>query len=393
VTTAAPPRSRHARPPFWRDVRVLHVLVQVAFVVALIVAVNYLWGNLQVNARRVGLQLGFDYLDRPFGVDIADSSFRPTQPVRDAILVGYVNTIRVSAVGVAFALLLGVVIGVGRLSTNWLVRKSAAAYVETLRNVPVLVWILFMYLAVLLKFPPIFEAAEYLDAVVFSNRGLNVPWFDAVAGGRAFLAVLAAALIAAVALGVLRTRRSDETGVPHHRIAYGLALFVAITAIGYAALSAPVTLTLPEREGRVVTGGINLGAEFSAVLFALVLYHASHIAEIVRGSIQAVPKGQFEAANAIALSGFQRLRYVILPQAFRIAVPPVASQFLSLTKNSSLATFVGFVELTRLTQQAIANGNPAPPSYLVLMVAYLSLSLTISLFANLVNRRLALETR
>jgi general L-amino acid transport system permease protein len=190
-----------------------------------------------------------------------------------------------------------------------------------------------------------------------------------------------------------RTRRYNQTGEPHHRFLWGFGVFVAITVIGYFALQAPVALSLPERDGRRITGGIRLAPEYSALLIALAIYTASHIAEIVRGSIQAVPKGQTEAAYAIALSNFQRLRYVVLPQAFRIAVPPLANQFLNLTKNSSLATAIGYFELTRLTQQAIANGSPAVPAYLILMASYLSLSLAISIVANIINRSLQLERR
>lgn len=381
------------RPPFWRDVRVVRVVLQILFIAAVVALGWYLWGNLRVNARRTGLDLGFRFLQQPAGVDIPDSSFRPTQPIKDAILVGLINTIRVAIVGILLASTLGLIVGVGRLSTNWLVRKAAALYVETLRNVPVLLWILLAYGSFVLKLPPITQAAELVESIVLSNRGLWVPWGQPGANARPFLAVCAVGLVAAVAVALWRTRRFDATGDPHRRVLFGFATFAVIVVVGYLGLSAPVTLTLPERDERVVTGGIKLGAEFSALLIALALYHTSHIAEIVRGSIQAVPKGQTEAAYAIALTGFQRLRFVVLPQALRIAVPPVASQFLSLTKNTSLGTFVAFAELTRLTQQGIANGSPAPPSYLILMGCYLTLSLTISLFANLLNRSLSLESR
>ena len=390
---AAPSYRDQTRPPPWRDVRVLRVLLQIVFVALVIAFVWYLYSNLVSNSRRVGLSLNFNFLDQPARVDIADTDFNPGQPVKDAILVGFFNTIRVSSVGIALALLLGVLIGVARLSTNWLVRKMAAVYVETLRNIPVLLWILFLYLAVVLKLPRITDAVEAFGTIVLSNRGLWVPWGQGRGSITAFLLVLLTGLIVAFVVGFIRTQRFNATGRPHHRFLYGLLTFLGIAAIGYLALGAPVTLTVPSREGNQVEGGIKLGAEFSALLIALVIYTASHIAEIVRGSIQAVPKGQTEAANAIALSGFQRLRYVVLPQAFRIAVPPLANQFLNLTKNSSLATAIGFFELTRLTQQSIANGSPAPPAYLVLMAAYLSLSLTISIIANIVNRGLSLERR
>ncbi len=393
MTAEAPSYRDQTRPPPWRDVRVLRVIAQIAFLALIAFVLWYLYSNLVINSQRVGLSLSFRFLDQPARVDIADTDFNPGEPVRNAIMVGFINTIRVSAVGIALALMLGVVIGVMRLSTNWLVRKVAAVYVETLRNVPVLLWILFLYLAVILKLPRITEAFEPFGAIVLSNRGLWVPWGEGGVNAGAFVLVLLTALIVAVIVGFVRTQRFNATGKPHHRVLYGLASFVAIAVVGYLALGAPVTLSLPVRDGNNPEGGIKLGAEYSALLIALVIYTASHIAEIVRGSIQAVPKGQTEAANAIALSNFQRLRYVVLPQAFRIAVPPLANQFLNLTKNSSLATAIGYFELTRLTQQAIANGSPAPPAYLILMTAYLTLSLSISLVANIVNRSLSLERR
>jgi general L-amino acid transport system permease protein len=388
------PRYRdQTRPPPWRDVRVLRVVGQLVFLALVAFVLWYLWSNFTTNARRTGLQTNFNFLNRPAGVDIRDSDFRPTQPIRDAIGVGLVNTIRVSIVGIALATIVGILVGVGRLSTNWLVRKSAAVYVETLRNIPVLLWIIFIYTAVVLKLPPITNAAEWLGLTVFSNRGIVIPWGEGGANVNAFLAALAVAFVLAVGVGAWRTKRFDATGEPHHRVLWGTGVVLLIGAAAYVALGAPVEPTLPVRDGRRVDGGIQLGPEYAALLMALVVYTASHIAEIVRGSIQAVPKGQTEAGQAIALTTFQRLRFVILPQAFRIMVPPLANQYLNLTKNSSLALFIGYFDLTRVTQQAIANGNPAPQLILILMGCYLLLSLTISFFANIVNRSLSLESR
>ncbi|MGI8872795.1 MAG: amino acid ABC transporter permease [Egibacteraceae bacterium] len=381
------------RPPPWRDVRVLRIVLQVAFLIAVGLLLWYLLGTLRTNLRNSGLPTGFDYLDQPHGTDIRDSDFNPAQPVLDALIVGFLNTIRVAVVGIALATLVGLVVGVARLSTNWLVRKAAAAYVETLRNIPVLVILLFLYTAVVLRFPPISGAFEALGAVIFSNRGLVVPWAEGGPNVGAYLAVLGFALVAAVAIGVWRTRRFDATGQPHHRFLYGVVVLLVFGVLGYLALGRPFAISLPTLDGRVSRGGISLGPEYAALLIALVIYTASHIAEIVRGSILAVPKGQTEAANAIALTGLQRLRYVVLPQAMRVMVPPLGNQYLNLTKNSSLAVFVGYFELTRLTGQVIANGNPAPQSISLLMLAYLALSLSIAAVTNLVNRSLRLETR
>lgn len=390
MTTATATR-RVARPPPWRDIRVLRAAFQVAVVAATVALLAYVWGNLRANLAAQGLPTGFEFLSRPTGVRIPDVAFDPGQPIRDALRIGLVQTIKVSVVGIVLATILGVAVGIARLSTNWLVRKAAAVYVEAFRNVPVLVIILFAYGAVALRLPPITDAAEWLGAVVFSNRGLVVPWGAARGNLAALWAVIVAGLVAAVLVAAWRTRRFDATGQPHRRVLWGVGVLLAVVIGGYLALGQPVALSLPSREGRVVTGGITLKPEFAALLIGLVLYTATHIAEIVRGSILSVPKGQAEAATAMGLTSFQRMRFVILPQALRTMIPPLANHYLNLTKNSSLAIAIGYFELMQITKQAVANGNPPPQLFLLLMICYLFLSLVISLVANLVNRALALE--
>lgn len=386
---AAAPRQ--ARPPVWRDVRVLRVAAQVAFVAAVVGLLAYLGGNLRANLRSVGLPTGFGFLSQPTGVDIRDVAFNRGQPIRDALLVGLAQTVKVSAVGIVLATVLGTGVGIARLSTNWLVRKAAAVYVETVRNIPVLVILVFGYTAVMLRLPPITQAAEWLGAVVFSNSGVVLPWGVVRGDPSGFLAAVLIGLAAAVIVAIWRTRRFDATGQPHHRVLWGGGVLAAATVAGYLALGGPVALSLPSYEGRVVTGGIRLGTEFMALLIGLVIYTASHIAELVRGSILAVPRGQAEAATALGLTPLQRMRFVVLPQALRIMIPPLANQYLSLTKNSSLAVAIGFFDVTLIAQQVVGNGQPAPQVYLLLMVSYLFLSLVISLAANLVNRALALR--
>ncbi len=389
----APGYRDQTRPPPWRDVRVLRVVFQALFLAAVAWFLWYLWGNLTRNLAEIGQAIGFDFLRQPAGFTIRESDFRPGQPVRDAIVVGFVNTAQVAFLGIALASVLGLLIGVARLSTNWLVSKAGALYVETVRNIPVLLIIVFFYSAVFLRLPPISEAIEWFNVVVFSNRGLVVPYADADPGATRFLIVAGVGLLLAVGVGAWRTRKFNAEGTPHHRMLWGAGVLLAVLLLAWLALGRPLTGSFPVREGRVVTGGIGLGTEYSGLLIGLVVYTASHIAEIVRGSVLAVPKGQSEAASAIALSGFQRMRYVILPQALRIMVPPLANQYLNLTKNSSLAVFIGYPELTRIIGTVIGNGNPAPPAIAILMAGYLVFSLGISLIANVVNRSLALEGR
>jgi general L-amino acid transport system permease protein len=387
--TSAPLR---ARTPFWRNVRVLRIAFQVAFLLGVVLFLLGLWENLTTNLRVQGIRTDFGYLQQPAGFAIADADFRPSQSIWDAVKVGAVNTIKVSLLGILIATVLGIVVGVARLSTNWLVRRSAAIYVETLRNIPVLVIILFWWLAVLLQLPPIRRAVD-LDVIVISNRGLVGPGVEQTAALTGFLLVAAFGFAAAVAVANWRTRVFDRTGQPHHRVLWSGGLLALFLLVGFFLFDRPVGISLPERGELATTGGFRLSPEYAALLIGLALYPASHIAEIVRGSILAVARGQTEAANAVGLSGFQRLRFVILPQAARISVPPIANQYLNLVKNSSLGVAIAFPEVTRVTRIAIGQQAPAPQSILVLMGVYLFFSLVIALVMNLINRRLTLKGR
>jgi general L-amino acid transport system permease protein len=381
------------RTPPWRNVRVLRIVLQAVFLVAVGGFLLYLLDNVVGNLERLGIPTGFDYLDQAAGFAIPDSDFSSAQSLGDALKVGVQNTLKVSLLGIVLATIIGVLVGVARLSSNWLVRRSAALYVETFRNIPVLVIILFWYLGVVLRLPPIGEAVEIPDLFVISNRGIVVPWFDKVGEGFAFVLVALVALAAAIAVWIWRTRRFDRTGEPHRRALWAGGVLLAILTVGFFATGTPWALETPELGERSTTGGFRLSPEYVALLIGLALYTASHIAEIVRGSILAVPGGQSEAANAVGLSGGQRLRHVVLPQAFRISVPPIANQYLNLMKNSSLGIAISYYELTKITRVSIAQQAPAVQAIVLLMGIYLLISLSIALVTNLVNRRLTLKGR
>jgi general L-amino acid transport system permease protein len=381
------------RTPLWRNVRVLRFVLQAVFLVAVAGLLLYLVDNVVGNLERLGIPTGFDYLSQPAGFAIPDSDFSSAQSLGDALVVGVQNTLKVSLIGIVLATIVGVLVGVARLSSNWLVRKSAALYVETFRNIPVLVIILFWYLGVVIRLPPIGEAVEIPDLLVVSNRGIVLPWFDKVGEGFAFGLVALVGLAAAALVWIWRTRRFDRTGEPHRRVLWAGGVLLAILTIGFFATGTPWALEVPERGERSTTGGFRLSPEYAALLIALALYTASHIAEIVRGSILAVPGGQSEAANAVGLSGWQRLRHVVLPQAFRISVPPIANQYLNLMKNSSLGIAISYYELTKITRVSIAQQAPAVQAILLLMGIYLLISLSIALVTNLVNRRLTVKGR
>ena len=386
--------STSTRPPLWRDQRVLRWLGQILVVLVVGAIVYWLYSNVVENLRGIRMPRGFSFLDQPYGSDIRGNAFRPGQSIRDAFLVGYFNTIRVIAVGIPAATIIGILVGISRLSENALVRAFGTIYVETFRNIPPLVWIFLAYFVVLTKnLPQINEALEPFGLAVFSNRGIFLPWYESGPNLTPFLLTAGLGLGVAAVVAAWRTRVHEKTGAPHRRVLFGLLTFAVIAAIGYAVFDSPLAATIPEREGRLVRGGITVDLAYAGLTIALFLYTASHIAEIVRGAIQAVPRGQTEAANAVALTTFQRYRYVVLPQAFRIMIPPLASQYLNITKNSSLAVVVGYYEITRIYSTVTNNAAPPPQAIVVLMGLYLTFSLGISLIANIINRRLRLETR
>ena len=389
----ATPTATSQRPPLWRDVRVLRVAFQVAVLVAVGAFLAYLYDNLRANERRLGIDGSYDFLDQPAGFRITYTDFSPGDTVLNAVLTGLRNTIVVALCGIVLTLIVGTLVGVARLSTNWILRKAAGAYVEALRNVPPLLVIVFVNSAFLASLPPIDDATDVGGVLLLSVRqiGVLVPRGDG--NGWLYLALLALGAVAAVALARWRRRREELTGHRARRWTWGLGLFAAVAVGGYFALDAPFVISDPKVVGRTVEGGAVMGLPFVAVLVGLVLYTSSHVAEIVRGSVLAVPAGQSEAATAIGLSSSQRLRYVVLPQAFRIALPPTINQFLNLTKNTSLGVAVAYSEAMYVTNTVIGNGHPAIQSILLVMGLYLILSLSISLVANLVNRRLKLVER
>ena len=383
------PTATRSRPPLWRDVRVLRVAFQVAVLAAVVGLVAYLYDNLRAN----DVELDFDFLDQQSGFPIAYTDHGPSDTVLEAIVTGLRNTLIVAVVGIILTLIFGTLLGIARLSDNWIVRRSAGAYVEVLRNVPPLLVIIFVNTVALATLPPIQEADEYGGLLVVSvaEFGIVAPRADGNLG--AYVALLAVAVVVAVGLGRWRARVEERTGAPARRWLWSGGVLVVAIVAGYVALSAPIVLSHPEVEGLSISGGARMGLPFVATLIGLVLYTSSHVAEIVRGSILAVPKGQTEAAGAIGLSPGQRLRHVVLPQAFRIAIPPIINQCLNLTKNTSLGVAVAFAEMMGVATTVIGNGQPAIPTILVVMGFYLVVSLVISLFANVVNHRLRLVER
>lgn len=387
------------RPPFWRNIRVLRVVAQIFVVLLVALGVRRLLDNLVTGLEGSGIPTTFDFLSSRTGFRVADSAFDPSSPSWQLFQQGVKNTLLVAVVGIVLASVVGLLVGIARLSSNWLLAKLATVFVETLRNIPPLVVIIFFFAAMFRDSLPAVRQARRVGAPVgddtaiyLSNSSFAIPSFVRERGFGPWVALLLAALVAAVVLWVWRSRVEAATGRPARRVAIASGTLAAAAIVGLLVLE-PLSMSWPRLDGNVIDGGFSFTTAYAALTLALALYTASHIAEIIRGSIQAVDGGQFEAAQALALSGFQRYRFVILPQALRIAVPPTINQFLNLTKNTSLAVAIGYPDVTNLTKSLIGNGKPAPQSILILMAIYLTFSLVISLAVNLLNRRLRLVER
>ncbi|WP_420638338.1 ABC transporter permease subunit [Candidatus Poriferisocius sp.] len=392
----------------WRDVRVLRVVGQVAMAVVVIATLRWLFHNLVTGMDETGIPRDFDMLQGPTNFEIRDAGFDARNPLWQAIVVGVKNTALASVVGILMASVIGLFVGIARLSSNKLVAWLASVYVETLRNIPPLVVIVFFGFA-LFTFGPLpawaISRGQYpwegrwpgsdSNYLIISKDRWGVPSLAADgATGSFWLLVLAGAVVAA-AVWRWRTLRNTATGRPHRRVLWSLGAFALIAVVSFVALDAPYQWSWPaiSESGRRISGGFATNSGYLALTIALGFYTASFVAEIVRGSILALPRGQGEAASAIGLRSSQQYRHVILPQALRIAVPPYISECLNLAKNTSLAITVGYFDTTLLVQTAIGNGNPAPQLIGILLAIYLAISLIISFILNLYNRSIQLKER
>lgn len=382
--------------PFWRDVRFWRISSQVLFLLLLLLGGWYLVRTMNNNLTRLGTPINYRFLKINAGFEIGESliPFDAGQTFARAYLVGVLNTVKVAVVGIILATLVGFAVGLARLSANWLVSRLAMVYVEVLRNTPVLLQIVFWYSAVFLKLPRLSEKLVWPGPVYLSNRGLALPWFDRGPTFLAFAAIVLLALVAAVWLFRHRVRAAEETGRPTYPFALALAALLLPATAAYFLLPArPLAYSRPVYEGSILHGGTQLTPEFGAVLLGLVIYTSAYIAEIVRAGIQAVPRGQVEAARALGLRQSHVLRFVVLPQALRVIIPPLTSQYLNLTKNSSLAIAAGFPDLFSIATTIMNQTGRFIEMLGVIMLTYLSFSLLTSLLMNLYNRSVRIAER
>ena len=383
---------------FWRDLRFLQLLVQVMFVLVVAVAAGILYANVQKNLARLGLSVGYDFLGNPASFDIGESfiPYQASDPYHRAILVGIVNTLVVSALGILMATVVGTVAGVARLSSNWLVNQLAAAYVGVIRNTPLLIQLMFWYFGVILQLPAVREAITFPGPVYLSKRGVYIPWLQGTATFEQWLSYVWLALLSIVLIWALFTFIARRSGRPLPLYTYLAYLLVPALILAFGAMiqpEFPLEADIPALSGLNFKGGQTLTPEFAALLVGLVVYTGAFIAEVVRGGIQAVAKGQTEAARSLGLNNGQTLRLVIFPQALRVIIPPMTSQYLNLAKNSSLAIAIGYPDLFSIAGTVFNQTGAAVEIVMIMMLSYLAMSLFTSLLMNIYNSRSRLVER
>ena len=394
MTISTPEPARRMRRTTWNRQRLNGLFWQVLVVGIAVAIVAWLWSNALHNLSVRRISTGFAFLGREAGMPIADTwiAYSPKDPYVRAFLVGIVNTLRVAVIGIVLATVLGTLIGIARLSSNWLLSRLAAVYVEVLRDIPLLLQLLFWYV-LMQGLPAARNAWKPIEGVYLSNRGLILP---SVPIAEANLLVIGAIVLGLTALYLLQRRliaQQMADGRAHHIWPWALVLVVGLPALLSWILGATWTIAIPELRGFNFIGGLTLAPEYFALLIALVTYTSAFIAEIVRSGIQAVDKGQWDAAKALGLRRGFVLRHIVLPQALRVIIPPMTSQYLNLTKNSSLAVAVGYQDIVSIANTTLNQTGQAIEAIALIMLVFLTISLGISLFMNWYNARIALVER
>ncbi len=387
--------GKASRGSFINDPKVRGIFFQLIVVVLLVAGSWWIVNNVVDNLRRSNIASGFGFLNSRAGFDIAESpiAYSSDSTYGRALLVGFLNTLIVAGAGIATATVIGFVVGIGRLSHNWLIRKICTVYIEVFRNIPPLLVIFFWYFGVLSVLPGARDSIHLPLESFLNNRGFYFP--RPVWGEGSGLILLALAIGVVLAFFVARRARQRQmaTGQTFPVFRTALALVVGLPALAFVLSGFPLSFDVPKQSTFNLTGGFQIKPEFLSLYMALSCYTAAFIAEIVRAGIKGVSKGQSEAAGALGLRSGPILRLVVIPQAMRIVIPPLTSQYLNLTKNSSLAIAIGYPDLTATAGTVLNQTGQAVEGVFIMMIAYLVLSLVTSFVMNIVNARMALVER
>jgi general L-amino acid transport system permease protein len=390
-------RPAPARAAFYNDPKVRSVIYQLALCAAVAFVVYGATTNAIEHLQRAHIASGFGFWDQTAGFDISQTLISYSSQASTygrAFWVGLLNTLLVAGLGVVFATILGFVVGISRLSKNWLLAKVATGYVETIRNIPLLLQLLFWYNAVLKTLPEMRDSVVIFGGTYLNNRGLFVPRPQFLSGFDVVAVAALAGLIAAVVFYLWERRRQERTGQRGPVFTVTLALIVGLPLIVLALKGFPLTFDYPQAGRFNIAGGIEVLPEFAALLFGLSIYTAAFIAEVVRAGILAVSRGQIEAAYSLGLKPSPTLRLIVVPQAMRVIIPPLTSQYLNLTKNSTLAVAIGYPDLVQVFTGTVLNQTgQAVEVVAITMLVYLTISLVTSFAMNLYNRRVALVER
>ena len=382
--------------PLWRDVVVLKWVAQIVSAILVIALIFFLISNLLQAAEARGLGLGFSFLRVAAGFPMSESviPYDPSRSFGYALWVGFLNTIKVSILGIILATILGLVAALARLSSNWLVRSIAGMYVNIIRNIPLLVQLFIWYFAIFQELPGVNQSITLPGPVFLSQRGLYMVGMLPTSTFSEWLPYLVAGIVLGGVVHRLLLRYQVRTGKATYPALAGLVLLVGLPVAGWLLSSAPpLEKSVPVLGSFNFSGGMRLTPEYAALLAGLVVYTGAFIAEVIRGGILSVSKGQTEAAKAMGLNSLQILRLVVLPLALRVIIPPLISQYLNLTKNSSLAIAIGYVDLFFVGRTIINQAGQAVPVFLLIMAIYLGLSLLTSFILNIYNKRVQVVER
>ena len=396
------PNLTYKGVPVWRHTQVLQWTAQIVSGILVVVLVTWFFANIASAISNRNIPFGFGFLSREYQTPIGWHllPYESSDTFLYAFIVAVTNTLFVSLVGVVLATLLGTFIGIARLSGNWIVSKVALVYIEFFRNVPLLVQ-LFFWFFIVLALPSERDGYVLADRLYLNNAGISIPWLAVSSVGSAliWLGLVVAGIIAGILIRRWLLLREVRTGSAPDPLLIGAATLFVIGAVGWIVIAlssgtAPFTVSIPSPQGDFgrISDGFTLSGGLMALMIGLVMYTASFIAEIVRAGIQSVSRGQIEAARALGLSHARTLRQVTLPQAMKVIIPPLISQFLNLTKNSSLAGAIGFSDLTNVAK-TMTQTAPAVSIFLLIMAAYLAMSLSYSLIGNLYNKRINVGRR